>query len=80
MQDPDPAHRAFASNLRRLRLQQDLTQEELGRRAGLDLRHVRRLEQAEREPGVVTVARLARGLGLRAADLFEGREFDGRKP
>jgi hypothetical protein len=38
-------------------------QVELARRAGVDLRTVTRVEAVAREPGVITLARIARGLG-----------------
>jgi transcriptional regulator with XRE-family HTH domain len=40
--------------------------------------HVARIERGEREPGVRTVSKLARGLGISASVLFEG--IDGEKP
>jgi transcriptional regulator with XRE-family HTH domain len=56
-----PEHRAGRSNVRRLREKPGMSQSELARRAGLDLRTVTRVENVEREPGVATIARLARG-------------------
>ncbi len=64
----------FAANLRRLRRERGLTQEQLAERSGLDLASVGRIERAVRDPGVRTVARLAQGLGVRPADLLDGME------
>lgn len=64
----------FAANLRRLRRERRLTQEELAERSGLDLASVGRIERAIRDPGVRTVVRLAHGLGVRPADLLDGME------
>ena len=36
--------------------------------------HVARIERAEREPGIRTVSKLARGLDIRASVLFDGLE------
>lgn len=62
----------FASNLRRLRQERDLSQERLAHDAGLNTTHVAKIERTEREPGVRTVDKLARALGVPAGELFEG--------
>ena len=63
---------AFAANLRRVRTERGLSQESLAHASGLNMNHVARIERAEREPGVRTVAKLSRGLGVSAARLFQG--------
>ncbi|MEX1140977.1 MAG: helix-turn-helix transcriptional regulator [Thermoleophilaceae bacterium] len=73
MQDPLPT---FGANLRRTRLERKLSQERLAHICGLNMTHVARIERSEREPGVRTVSKLARGLHVSAAVLFEG--IDGR--
>lgn len=73
----DPLSR-FSANLRAARLERDLSQERLAHAAGLNMTHVARIERGEREPGVRSVSKLARGLGVSAAVLFEG--IDGREP
>jgi transcriptional regulator with XRE-family HTH domain len=66
----------FASNLRRARQQQGLSQERLALAASLNMTHVAKIERSEREPGVRTVSKLATALGVSASELFEG--IDGR--
>jgi transcriptional regulator with XRE-family HTH domain len=66
----DPAISQVAANVRRLREERDLTQVELARRSGVDLRTLTRIESVDREPGVSTLARIARGLGVPPADLW----------
>jgi len=66
----------FAANLRRIRHRRGLTQERLAQDSGLNMTHVAKIERSEREPGVRTVAKLAKTLGVSAAELFEG--IDGR--
>jgi transcriptional regulator with XRE-family HTH domain len=73
MVDPLPT---FGSNLRKARHKQGLSQERLAHASGLNMTHVARIERCEREPGVRTVSKLARGLGVSAAVLFDG--IDGR--
>jgi transcriptional regulator with XRE-family HTH domain len=68
---PDDPLVLFAANLRRLREEAGLSQEELGLRTGIDVSNISRYESASREPGVRTVVRLAVGLGVESARLFE---------
>lgn len=62
----------FAANLRRLRQERELSQERLAHDADLNTTHVAKIERSEREPGVRTVAKLAKALGVPAAELFDG--------
>jgi transcriptional regulator with XRE-family HTH domain len=72
---PDPLD-TFAANLRRLRRELDLSQERLAHMADLNVTHISKIERSEREPGIRTVAKLAKALEVSAADLFDG--IDGR--
>lgn len=62
----------FGANLRTAREARGLSQEALAQRAGMDPAEIRRLESARRDPGVRVVTRLARALGIKAADLLTG--------
>ena len=62
---------AFARNLRQERERQGLTQERLAELSELHMTDVGRIERAERDPGVRTIAKLAKGLGVSPAQLFE---------
>jgi transcriptional regulator with XRE-family HTH domain len=66
----DPAISQVAANIRRLREERGMSQVELARRSGVDLRTVTRIEAVEREPGVSTLARIARGLGVAPAEFW----------
>jgi ribosome-binding protein aMBF1 (putative translation factor) len=46
------------------RVQQGISQAELGRRAGMRQPHIARLEAGDHEPSLGTLARLARALGI----------------
>jgi transcriptional regulator with XRE-family HTH domain len=70
MTDTDPLPQ-FGANLRAARERHGLSQEALAQRAGMDPAEIRRLEGARRDPGVRVVTRLARGLGIAPAELFE---------
>jgi transcriptional regulator with XRE-family HTH domain len=65
---------AFAANVKRLRIQQGITQEALAERAGLHMTDIARIETLRRDPGVKVVAKIACGLDVPAAALFEGVE------
>jgi transcriptional regulator with XRE-family HTH domain len=67
---------AFARNLRRERMSRGLTQERLAELAELHMTDVGRIERGERDPGVRIVAKLAAGLDIPAAQLFDGVPAD----
>jgi transcriptional regulator with XRE-family HTH domain len=69
---PDDPLVLFARNLRVLREAAGITQEELALRVGTDVSNISRYEAAKRDPSVRTVGRLAAGLGIEAAQLFDG--------
>jgi transcriptional regulator with XRE-family HTH domain len=69
----DPLPRV-AANILRLRAENGMTQDALASAASMDPAEVRRIESAQRDPGVRVVTRIARGLGVPAAALFEGVE------
>lgn len=60
----------FAANLRRARNDAGLSQEQLSDLCGLHSTEISRLERGVREPRLGTIVRLARGLGVRPADLL----------
>ena len=64
----------FAANVRRLREQRGMTQEQLADASELHLNHVCKIENRQREPKVETIAKLARGLGVESGPLFDGIE------
>jgi transcriptional regulator with XRE-family HTH domain len=68
----DDALPRIAANLRRIREEQGMTQDALAAAASMDPAEIRRIESANRDPGVRVVARLARGLGVPPGDLFAG--------
>lgn len=62
----------LSQNLRRLRKEQGLTQEEMAERANVAYRHYQQIEAQDR-PGlqVATVERLAKALRIEIAELFK---------
>jgi transcriptional regulator with XRE-family HTH domain len=67
-----PPLERFAANVREHRLRRGLSQEALGFACDLHRTEVSLLERAGREPRLLTIVRLARGLGVAPADLLEG--------
>ncbi len=63
----------FGRQIRRLRRERDLTQDQLAERAGLDPRVIRFVESGERDVGISTLWMLAEGLDVQPADLVESR-------
>ena len=68
---PEPK-RVVGDNIRRLRREQDLTQEALAHRCGVHPVELARAERGVRDMRVSTVAKIAHGLGVPASDLLAG--------
>ena len=60
----------LATNLRKLRRSRGLSQEELAHRAKIDRTYISALERSVYAAGIDVVDRLARVLGVEAADLL----------
>jgi len=61
---------AFGRRIRELRLDRELSQEELAERAGLHWTYVSGVERGQRAPSLDVVGRFANGLGVTLAELF----------
>lgn len=70
--EKDPLLVAFGEQLRQLRLEADLSQEELAEYAGLHWTYVGQIERGERNLTLLNVLKLARGLDMTASDLLDG--------
>jgi transcriptional regulator with XRE-family HTH domain len=62
----------FGANLRSARQCAGLTQEALGLRADFHPTEVNRIERGRRNPGLLTIIRLAKALDIHASDLLAG--------
>ncbi|HEX4306725.1 MAG TPA: helix-turn-helix transcriptional regulator [Solirubrobacterales bacterium] len=62
----------FGRNLRRVRKREDLSQERLGKRAGLHRTEIGLLEKGERVCRIDTLVRLAGGLAVPPEELLDG--------
>jgi transcriptional regulator with XRE-family HTH domain len=73
MPDTEDDPRAmFGENLRAAREQAGLTQEALGHRASFHPTEVNRIERGRRNPGLLTIVKLAKALNVPASDLLTG--------
>ena len=69
----------LALNLRKHRRAQGLSQEELAHRADIDRTYISALERSLYAAGIDVVDRLARVLGLEAADLLQRPSTSARR-
>lgn len=68
----------IASNIRRLRKNQELTQEELAHRAKLVLRHLQKIEAAEVNVTLDTLVKLAYALNIDLIEFFQEPPQEGK--
>ncbi len=61
----------LGAQLRRLRLERQLSQERLAELAGLHYKYIGRIELAKADPGADVLVRLARALAVPVGELFE---------
>ena len=59
-------------NVRRLRLQKGMTQEELAFQAEIDLTYIGGIERGRRNPSLMVLVRIANALGVQPPRLLEG--------
>ena len=62
----------LAIKIRKLRYQNEWSQEELAERAGLHRTYISHIENAKREISLETVCRIANGLGMTPSKLLSG--------
>jgi transcriptional regulator with XRE-family HTH domain len=63
--------KVLSSNVRRLRLEQGLSQSELARRIKMDRPYLNRLEKGAIYPGLKNIGSIAAGLNVEPADLLK---------
>jgi transcriptional regulator with XRE-family HTH domain len=68
----DDSRSTFGANLRAAREHAGLTQEALGHRADFHPTEVNRIERGRRNPGLLTIVKLAKALDIPASDLLTG--------
>ena len=68
--------RCFAASVRKLRFGLGISQEELAERADLHRTYIADIERGARNPTLLTIKKLAKGLGVSAADLLSEAKCD----
>jgi transcriptional regulator with XRE-family HTH domain len=69
----------FGTNVRRLRKQAGLSQESLADHSGLHRTYIGGIERGERNPSLINIVALAKGLDCSFEDLLWGLRKGGRK-
>ena len=65
---------ALGEAIRELRMERELSQEELSLRCGVHRNYIGGVERAERRPSALTVVKLAGALGLKPSEVFKRAE------
>ena len=65
---------AFGRKVRDLRKERKLSQEELAERSGLHRNYIGGIERGERNVGIKALYKIARGLNVPPARLFDGED------
>ncbi len=60
----------FGTHLRKLRLKQGLTQEQLADKAGMHFTYIGQIERGVRNPSLVNLQKLAKALKVDSGELF----------
>ncbi len=63
---------AFGLNVLRRREAKGLSQEKLAEKADLDRTYISGIERGVRNPGLISIARVAKALGVTVSELCEG--------
>lgn len=76
MPTPSPKHArapalvALGGAIRSLRKSQGISQEELAHRSQVDRAYMSSIERGTQNPGVMTIIRIAEGMGISVAEIF----------
>lgn len=63
-------NQVVSANVRRLRRERELTQEQLAHEAGLDLTYIGGIERGRRNPTVKALGQIAAALGVEPSELL----------
>ncbi|AYN19500.1 helix-turn-helix domain-containing protein [Alcaligenes aquatilis] len=66
--------KAFGQVVRTARLEQDVAQETLAHRAGIERSHMGKIERGEHMPTLIMILRIAKGLNCNASELIAAME------
>ncbi|MBI2798552.1 helix-turn-helix transcriptional regulator [Candidatus Saccharibacteria bacterium] len=60
----------FGQRLRKIRESKGISQEKLANESGLDRTYVSGIERGRRNPSLINISKLAKGLNVKITDLF----------
>ena len=63
-------NKALGERVRKIRREKNITQEELAFRADLTFTYLNQIENGKRNPSIEAIARIAKGLGVKAQNLL----------
>lgn len=63
--------RLFAQRVKALREEQGISQEKLAERAGLHRTYIGMIERLERNPSLICICKIAKGLNIPVQELFQ---------
>lgn len=69
--------KCFGASVQKLRYGLGISQEELAERADLHRTYIADIERGARNPTLLTIKKLATGLGVSTADLLSGTKCNG---
>jgi transcriptional regulator with XRE-family HTH domain len=72
MSTRSPAHAAFGDAIRTIRRQQNVSQESLALKCGLDRTYISGIERGVRNPSLTNVFKIAAALEIAPVELFAG--------
>ena len=76
MGDDGQIKKAFGNTLRELRLERNISQEELAAISGVDRSYVSLIERGINSPSLIMIYNLCKGLDIPVSKLFERMEKD----
>lgn len=79
MNDDRQTKKILGDAVRKARVRINMSQEQLAESAGLDRTYIGGVERGERNPSLISLKKIADGLGLKLAELFaEMQALDSR--
>lgn len=66
---------ALGGAIRRLRVERDVSQEQLALLAGVDRSYLGRVERGDNNPAALTIIKISAALGVTTADLFAAADL-----
>lgn len=66
----DKTTKQIASKIKQIRLEKDLTQVELAKKAAINSNYYSKIERSDLKPSVETLEKIIKALGVKSSDVF----------